>query len=93
MATLKLLGRLDDCLDEKKQAKLVRWLLMKQDMGFEGRPNKPSDTCYTFWIGASLAILGQHHLINHKRLNAFCLKNQDSFGGFAKQFDGGPGRN
>ena len=25
--------------------------------GFNGRPNKPVDTCYSFWVGAALAIL------------------------------------
>lgn len=26
--------------------------------GLHSRPNKPDDTCYTFWIGASLTLLG-----------------------------------
>lgn len=51
IASLKLLNKLDHCLDEKKKCKLIRWCLTKQDLGFEGRPNKSSDTCYTFWIG------------------------------------------
>lgn len=92
IASLKLLDKLDDCLSEDKKQKLIKWCLMKQNLGFEGRPNKDSDTCYTFWIGASLAMLGQHHLINHSRLKSFCLRNQDQVnGGFSKQFDCEPG--
>jgi len=88
IASLKLLGKLDDCLNEKAKQKLVRWCLMKQNSGFEGRPNKDSDTCYTFWIGATLSLLGQHHLINHSRLKSFCLRNQDlAYGGFGKLLD------
>ena len=35
-------------------------------------------------------MLSKHHLINHKRLKSFCLKNQDTmYGGFGKQFDSG----
>jgi geranylgeranyl transferase type-1 subunit beta len=25
-------------------------------LGFSGRPNKPADTCYSWWIGASLQV-------------------------------------
>lgn len=31
--------------------------LNSQDSGFNGRPNKATDSCYSFWIGASLKIL------------------------------------
>jgi geranylgeranyl transferase type-1 subunit beta len=36
---------------------LIEWLLKRQDGGFHGRINKPDDTCYAFWIGASLKVL------------------------------------
>lgn len=34
--------------------------------GFQGRPNKPVDTCYSFWIGASLKILNAFHLTDYE---------------------------
>jgi geranylgeranyl transferase type-1 subunit beta len=55
IAALVLMDRLDvfspDQLD-----KLQRWLLLRQINGFQGRPNKPDDTCYSFWVGASLRV-------------------------------------
>eukprot|EP00966_Prymnesium_polylepis_P043145 1002147-Prymnesium_polylepis.1 len=33
---------------------LVQWCVGRQRGGFQGRPNKDEDTCYSFWIGASL---------------------------------------
>ena len=32
---------------------------MRQQSGFQGRPNKPVDTCYSFWVGATLKV-GHH---------------------------------
>jgi geranylgeranyl transferase type-1 subunit beta len=32
-------------LSEKQLEKMKRWLLFRQDTGFNGRPNKPVDTC------------------------------------------------
>lgn len=36
--------------------KLIKWCLDRQSTGFQGRPNKQPDTCYCFWIGASLDV-------------------------------------
>lgn len=42
--------------------KTIKWLLKRQlsdteDFGgFEGRMNKSSDTCYSFWIGGALKV-------------------------------------
>ena len=52
IASLKLM----DLLDEKEHQDTVLWLLRRQQMGFQGRVNKPEDTCYSFWIGASLDV-------------------------------------
>lgn len=38
-----------------------RWCAMRQmapECGFNGRPNKVVDSCYSFWIGATIALLG-----------------------------------
>ena len=36
---------------------LVMWLLNLQGNGYRGRVNKPPDTCYSFWVAASLTFL------------------------------------
>lgn len=30
---------------------------MRQQNGYHGRPNKPVDTCYSFWVGATLKVV------------------------------------
>lgn len=40
-----------------KQIDLLKtWAIFKQTEGFHGRTNKPDDSCYSFWIGASLSV-------------------------------------
>ena len=34
------------------------WCMQRQVGGFQGRVNKDPDTCYSFWVGASLKMLG-----------------------------------
>lgn len=57
-------------LSHKEVEKVKRWLVLRQDVqdggGFNGRPNKPVDTCYSFWIGAALKILGAFDLTDYK---------------------------
>ena len=36
--------------------------------GFQGRCNKDADTCYSFWIGGTLAVLGAFDLVDTRRL-------------------------
>ena len=38
---------------------LLKWCIANQGSGFRGRPNKPEDSCYSFWIGASLRMIGE----------------------------------
>ena len=58
MAALNLLDKVD--LINKK--KCLNWLLQRQIVsddniaGFQGRVNKPADSCYSFWIGASIDV-------------------------------------
>ena len=42
---------------------LKRWCVNRQITGFQGRPNKPVDTCYSFWVGASLEVNDAKHKI------------------------------
>ncbi|KAJ8932951.1 hypothetical protein NQ314_014330 [Rhamnusium bicolor] len=63
---------------------LRRWLLSRFDAGFNGRPNKPIDTCYSFWTGGALKILGAYQFIEDDKNNQFVLMTQDRYGGFSK---------
>lgn len=61
------MGRLESALSKYDQERLKRWLVLKQSYGFQGRPNKDPDTCYSFWIGATLKLLGGENLINKEK--------------------------
>ena len=56
LASLVLMDCLHECFTLKQLEKLKRWCLTRQKSGFQGRPNKPVDTCYSFWVGASLKV-------------------------------------
>lgn len=72
-------------LSQVQYDRLRRWCLMRQDGGFQGRPGKPSDTCYSFWVGATLNILHVGEWTDAKQNKDFILNTQDSLiGGFAK---------
>lgn len=87
IATLVLLNRLD-VLTEAEIEGLIRWLIFRQVDGFQGRPNKPVDTCYSFWIGATLKMLQVLHLINDQQNYQYVMSTQDSVvGGFSKWVD------
>lgn len=61
LAALQLSDQLD-LLTNNQLEKMKRWLLFRQEGGFNGRPNKPVDTCYAFWIGAALRIIDSFDL-------------------------------
>ncbi|XP_022134440.1 geranylgeranyl transferase type-1 subunit beta isoform X2 [Momordica charantia] len=93
IASLRLMGFIEDDLLSRDHPSsiinvplLLEWCLQKQaaDGGFQGRPNKPADTCYAFWIGSTLRILGGLHFINKKALKGFLLTCQSKYGGFSK---------
>jgi geranylgeranyl transferase type-1 subunit beta len=56
IASLSLMGHLDGAFSDKKLEGLKKWCLFRQQTGFNGRPNKPVDTCYSFWVGAALKV-------------------------------------
>jgi geranylgeranyl transferase type-1 subunit beta len=68
----------------KKQPKLIKWCLERQLSGFQGRINKIPDTCYSFWIGATLCLLGAEKLVNSKLLRAHTMSCQKKISGFGK---------
>lgn len=56
IASLCLMGRLEEALSPRELDRIRRWCIMRQQSGFHGRPNKPVDTCYSFWVGATLEV-------------------------------------
>lgn len=64
---------------------------MRQQTGFNGRPNKLVDACYSFWVGGSLALLGIETLAARAPLRAFLLTAENALmGGFGKDPDANP---
>ena len=82
LAALVLMDRMDDIKEWKDQ--LIHWCVHRQMGGMQGRPNKVEDTCYSYWIGGSLCLLGCQHLLDHQQLRNFILKCQSPKGGFSK---------
>ena len=56
VAALSMLGELTN-LDSNIKEKCLKWLSFRLDSGFQGRPNKQDDTCYTWWVGGALKLL------------------------------------
>lgn len=91
VASLTLMDRLNSALSERELERLRRWCLFRQQWGFQGRPNKPIDTCYSFWVGASLELLGAFQFVDQGRNLEFLDSTQDPVtGGFSKWPDSDP---
>lgn len=73
VATLSMLGRLHDetVLSRTDLKKLKRWCVFRQNEGFFGRPNKPDDSCYTFWISATLKVIFAYIKIMYTYLSEY----------------------
>ncbi|CAL9097812.1 unnamed protein product [Musa textilis] len=93
VAALQLMGFIgaDICSKQAQSAVidmplLVEWSLKRQsfDGGIQGRCNKPSDTCYAFWVGGVLKMLGVYEFIDKDALRDFILSCQSKYGGFTK---------
>lgn len=83
IASLVMMNRLH-LLDRPEDT--IKWLLKRQISGFQGRINKSADTCYSFWIGASLSILGAEKFINKDLLLGFLGSTEfEKAGGFGKE--------
>ncbi|KAG7223471.1 hypothetical protein INR49_015575 [Caranx melampygus] len=93
IASLCLMGRLEEALSQRELDRIRRWCIMRQQTGFHGRPNKPVDTCYSFWVGATLELLDVFQYTNFDKNRSFILSTQDRLvGGFAKWPDSHPGK-
>ncbi|KAL8963263.1 MAG: hypothetical protein Q9193_000449 [Seirophora villosa] len=61
--------------------------------GISGRCNKAADTCYAFWAGGSLMMLGSLDLIDQDALSRYLLsETQHQIGGFGKLPGDPPGK-
>lgn len=54
-AALSLLNRRADST-APQDVSVIRWILQRQVGGFQGRPGKLEDVCYSFWCGAALSV-------------------------------------
>jgi len=66
-------------LDQIDADRLGWWLCERQcdSGGLNGRPEKQSDVCYSWWNLTALQIIGRLHWINTKKLTQFILECQD----------------
>merc|ERR1712065_129643 len=62
----------------------------RQQFGFQGRPNKKTDTCYSYWVGASLAMLDAYPFVDIPTNSSYVLSTQQAIGGLAKWPDHHP---
>ena len=76
VGALAILGRLD-LVDQER---LAGWLSERQldSGGFNGRPEKLEDVCYSWWVGSSLAMINRLHWIDREKLARFILRCQVS---------------
>ena len=80
-----MMGKLGEVLGGGKMDRLTNWLLWRQRCGFHGRPHKDDDTCYTFWIGSTLKIVGRLDAVSKEEAVHFVLSTQDPLtGGMGK---------
>ncbi|RWS26795.1 geranylgeranyl transferase type-2 subunit beta-like protein, partial [Leptotrombidium deliense] len=86
LGALSLTGQLD-AIDADLLGKDTRWWLCERQLpsgGLNGRPEKLPDLCYSWWVLASLKILGRLHWIDSKKLLRFIAACQDEeSGGFS----------
>lgn len=70
---------------------LIHWCVNRQEIrgGLQGRPNKDEDTCYSYWVGGTLRLLGHDSLLDQVKLCSFVMQCQTKMGGFSK-FIGAP---
>jgi len=82
LAALAMLGRLSD-LPCKEQ--LIGWCAKRQQLGLNGRIEKPEDSCYSYWVGASMHLLGVGGLLQGDKCATFLRQCESKMtGGFQK---------
>ena len=88
IGAITIAGRLPQL---KHKEKLAWWLAERQlpgNGGLNGRPEKLEDVCYSWWVLASLEMLGKGEWIDKDALISFILSSQDpEKGGFSDRPD------
>ncbi|XP_070543035.1 geranylgeranyl transferase type-1 subunit beta-like [Ptychodera flava] len=85
VASLVLMGNLETVFTSKQLERIKRWCMLRQQSGFQGRPNKPVDTCYSFWVGATIKLLNAYEMVDFPNNRGYILSTQDeTTGGFSK---------
>jgi geranylgeranyl transferase type-1 subunit beta len=84
IGSLTLMNKLAAVVDDKWRSDLIRWCVHRQVGGMQGRPNKLEDTCYSYWIGGTLRLLGEDQFLDHNALRAYVMRCQTRMGGFGK---------
>ncbi|KAK3067004.1 Rab geranylgeranyltransferase [Teratosphaeriaceae sp. CCFEE 6253] len=79
VGALSVAGELDSYLGEAGKDRLGAWLSERQlgSGGLNGRPEKLVDVCYSWWVGASLAMIDRLHWLDKAKLTEFILRCQD----------------
>lgn len=79
LGALSITGEQDDFLGEEGKDRLGAWLSERQlpSGGLNGRPEKLADSCYSWWVGCSLTMIGRMHWIDGRKLTEFILQCQD----------------
>ena len=100
VASLSLLGMLHgpELVDVRR--KLRRYCAMRlgtsfcegeaEYVGIQGRPNKPCDTCYTHWVGCTIALLGMElddEAVDNIIRFVMACQDHNGRGGIAKEAD------
>ena len=87
VASLAMMRRLD-VIDVPA---LVHWVVHRQGQGFNGRPNKLEDTCYSYWLGCTMALVQSLSLVDTALLQEFTFGCQHARrGGVSKHPRGSP---
>ena len=55
-------------LNAKFLSVYTQWCILNQGDGYRGRPNKPPDCCYSFWMGATIKILCDHFKLDYNKV-------------------------
>lgn len=93
LASLALMGKLDETLRVEGKDALASWCYsrVQDEGGYSGRTNKETDSCYSFWIGATLMLLGAFNDSEHTQTLQFllnrCQAQKPGRGGFRKTPD------
>ncbi|KAJ2759654.1 geranylgeranyl transferase type-1 subunit beta [Coemansia sp. BCRC 34490] len=90
VASLSLMGTLHKVVAVGDRSRMLRWAMLHQNGGYQGRTNKDPDVCYSFWIGASVEMLGGHALVNCDEVAAFIQSCEAPYGGVSKNPDTRP---